>query len=465
MLFVMVPAGYLFVIFRRGYLGLDIVFSKTAIFLTLALITLVIYASSLAFIRVRFPATTASILPEILIFLPVLFLALFMSKPVDRLVRELFFGDVIQNQSLPHFASDLSLKPELATLESIVARLAQDFHVFQAMLVLSEDDGSLAAIAAVNTPVDLPPNLEPAYCFTKPLLRSSVRGDTQHLLFALYPWAELLLPITMRDKQTGYLAFARPQDGYFNAEQVLFLSRAADMIAVGSEAIFLFNASRRLSAEIVKTREKERKALASDIHDEPLQNITFVTQTLRQIVHIDQSCLPATGEKLKKQVVILDDTMNHLRNICTGLFPPILEYGLGPAVEDVVGRFERQYNLTVHLDIRVPAELPENRSVEMATAVYRVLTEALNNVVKHAQTHEAEVKLWVEGSSLRLEVHDCGVGLGDTDVSVSEMVRRQHLGLVGMFEYADLVQGCLTLTNHQPQGTAVTLEIPLETKQ
>jgi len=108
MLFVLVPAGYLFVIFRRGYLGLDIVFSKTANFLLLALMTLIVYASTLAFIRARIPVTLTSILPETLLFLPVLFLALFMSKPIDRLVRQLFFGDVAGNQSLPHFASDLS---------------------------------------------------------------------------------------------------------------------------------------------------------------------------------------------------------------------------------------------------------------------------------------------------------------------------------------------------------------------
>lgn len=464
MLFVLVPAGYLFVIFRRGYLGLDIVFSKTANFLLLALMTLVVYASTLAFIRARFPVTPTSILPETLLFLPVLFLALFMSKPIDRLVRQLFFGDVAQNESLPHFASDLSLKPELGTLESIVARLAQDFHLSQAMLVLQEDNGRLTAIAAIKTSPDLPPSLDSHYGFSEPLLRSSARGDAQHPLFIYYPWAELLLPITVRDKQTGYLAFARPQGGYFNAEQVLFLSRAADMIAVGSEAIFLFNASRRLSVEVVKTREKERKALASDIHDQPLQQIAFVTQTLRQVVHKDHDCALPTKERLQQQIVILDETMSQLRDVCVGLFPSILAYGIGPTVADVADRFERQFNLTVQQDIQASKILFENRSVEITTAVYRVLTEALNNVVKHAQTNEAEVKLWVAENTLHLTVTDDGMGLGNTGVSVPDLVRCHHLGLVGMFEYADMINGELTLTNRQPQGTAVSLKIPLETK-
>lgn len=461
-MFILVPFGYFIVIFRRGYLGLDIAFSKTAIFLLLALIALIVYTGLLVFIRSYFPLTTGSIVPEVLIFLPVLFLALFMSKPIDRYMRELFFGDVIRNHSLPHFASDLSLKPELSTLESIVARLAQDFRVSQAMLVLSEENGRLVAIAAIDTQADLPPGLEAEYGFSEPRLRSAARGDIRHPLFALYPWAELLLPVTVRDKQTGYLALSRPQDGYFNAEQVLFLSRATDMIAVGSEAIFLFNASRRLSVEVVKTREKERKALASDIHDEPLQQITFVTQTLRQAVQMDQGCDPATRERLGQQVNILNATIEQLRDICAGLFPSILTYGVGPTVADVVDRFERQFQLTIRQDIQVPETLPQYRSVDLTTAVYRVLTEALNNVVKHAQTNEADVQLWVEANKLCLTVHDEGVGLGDTGMSVTDLVRRHHLGLVGMFEYADMVDGNLTLTNHQPQGTAVHLEIPLE---
>jgi len=369
-----------------------------------------------------------------------------------------------QNQSLPHFASDLSLKPELGTLESIVARLAQDFHIAQAMLVLREDNGRLAAIAAIKTPPDLPPGLDANYGFSQPLLRSSAKGDAQHPLFAICPWAELLLPITVRDKQTGYLAFSRPQDGYFNAEQVLFLSRAADMIAVGSEAIFLFNASRRLSVEVVKTREKERKALASDIHDEPLQQIAFVIQTLRQVVHKDHNCASPTKERLQQQITILDETMSQLRDVCAGLFPSILAYGIGPTVADVADRFERQFNLTVHQDIQVSKTLSENRSVEITTAVYRILTEALNNVVKHAHANEAEVQLRVADNSLLLTVNDSGIGLGDAGVSVPDLVRRHHLGLVSMFEYTDMVNGELTLTNRRPQGTAVSLKIPLEIK-
>lgn len=101
--------------------------------------------------------------------------------------------------------------------------------------------------------------------------------------------------------------------------------------------------------------------------------------------------------------------------------------------------------------------------MEVATAVYRVLTEALNNVVKHAQTSHAWLSLTHTPDALRLEVADDGVGCRDMTLSVSELVRRQHLGLVGMFEWADMTQGKLTITHRQPRGTAVILEIPLET--
>jgi signal transduction histidine kinase len=63
---------------------------------------------------------------------------------------------------------------------------------------------------------------------------------------------------------------------------------------------------------------------------------------------------------------------------------------------------------------------------------------------------------------LRLEIADDGVGCQEMTLSVPELVRRQHLGLVGMFEWADMTRGNLRMVRRQPRGTAVILEIPLE---
>jgi signal transduction histidine kinase len=463
-LFILVPAGYLFVIFRRGYLGLDIVFSRTAIFLILALVTLGVYSGALTLIRRHVPGSTTSILPETMTFLPVLFLFLYMNKPVDRLIRELFFGEVIRNQSLPQFASALSLKPDLSTLEAIVAQLTKDFQIPQALLVLVQDDGHIAPITVVGLS-DLPIKVAVLEALSEPLLRSAAHADKLHPVWATYPWAELLLPIRIRETLTGHLALARPQDGYFNAEQVTFLTRSADIIAVGSEAIFLFDAARRLSLEVMSTRETERKNLSKDIHDRPVQTLNYVVDVLQQMMLTPGTFSPKVSQQIQPQIENLKQVMDDLRDISIGLFPPAIEQGLDMIVSDIILRFEGQFGLKIELDLNVSYFVRYETPLEIGTAVYRVMTEALNNVVKHAQTNQAWLTISQENGYLRVEIADEGVGCNLSSFTLPELIRKRHLGLVGMAECAHWVQGQLTVESRQPRGTAVILHIPMEAEQ
>ncbi|MBK8989502.1 MAG: hypothetical protein IPM39_26170 [Chloroflexi bacterium] len=461
-LFVLVPAGYLFVIFRRGYLGFDVVFSKTALFLILALVTLVVYGSALAFIRGRISVSTTSVLPETLIFLPVLFLVLYMSKPVDLLIRELFFGEVVQNKSLPLFTLALSLKPDISTLEAIVAQLAQDFQIPQALLALIQNDGQLNVITTGHAS-DLPVKLDEMEPLTNFLLRSDARTDSRHTCWTVHPWSELILPIRVRDDLIGYLAFARPQGGYFNTEQVVFLTQAASIIAVGSEAIFLFNVSRYLSLQVLSARETERKNLSKDIHDRPVQSLAYSANVLHQVLLTPDACSPAVIPKIRREMNRLQHVMEELRDISKGLFPPPIEMGLQMIVSDNVIRFERQFGLTIEQNLQASdAILYQPPPLNVGTAVYGIVMESLNNVVKHAQTKRAWITVSETDECLRVEIADDGVGCNISSFTTPELIRQGHLGLVGMRDRTDLVRGRLTIQPRQPRGTAVILEIPLE---
>jgi len=119
--------------------------------------------------------------------------------------------------------------------------------------------------------------------------------------------------------------------------------------------------------------------------------------------------------------------------------------------------------LKIEQTVEIPAAVRWQASVEVSTAVYRVLTEALNNVVKHAETNYAWLSLRCTDEDLFLEVADNGVGCEELILSVPELVRQQRLGLVSMFEWADMMHGQLYLKPRQPRGTSVILEIPLKT--
>ena len=462
-LFVLVPAGFFFVIYRRGYLGLDIVFSKTTIFLTTAVILLTIYSVGLYFINHQFDFGSNIVLPAALMLLPILMLTRYVNQPVDSWVSSLFYGSVTTNRSLPEFATALSARPELTTLEAIVKSVADDFQVPHMLLVLGNEDGVLMPVAQVNVNNWRPKQITGFEAFHKPLLRSNMRSKTDHPLFKEYQWLELLIPVIVRNEQIGFLAMSRPKDGYFNTRQISFFSRVADMIAVGSEAILLFEASRKLSLQLLSAQEVERKHLATQIHDRPLQTITFVHHNLRKVLADPTNCKPEAAETLAAQGESLQEAMTELREICAGLYPPVIEQGLELVVEEVTSLFEDKFGLDIEAEIDLPTDAPS--PPDIATAVYRILTESLNNVVKHSQTHRASVSLLCRNAHLSLTVADQGVGSAIPSLSITELTRQQHMGTRGMFEWARLVNGRLSIESNQPQGTKVVLEIPLNDQE
>ena len=95
------------------------------------------------------------------------------------------------------------------------------------------------------------------------------------------------------------------------------------------------------------------------------------------------------------------------------------------------------------------------------TAVYRVLIESLNNVVKHARNAQVNVSLRRLSQQLELCIADNGPGYQLQDLSFSELLRRNHLGIMGMHEWTRMVQGELRLVENKPKGLAVLMRCPI----
>lgn len=460
MLFLLLPAGYFYVIYRRGFLGLDIVFSRTVIFITLALVMVMVYGVGLFLLQRFFFWGADNNTPAVLMFLPTLALSIYSSRPINKLIHGLFFGQQI-DQTLPAFTTALSSKPELTTLEKMVVRLGDELRCAQGLLVLNNETGYLLAVAKVGEVIWEPLPRQAFTPFVKPLLRSAIRPrQSVHPLLVQQQWMELIVPIMVRGEQIGFLAFSRPQpDGYFNVEQVRCLERVAEIVAVSSEAIYLFEASRRHSLQLLAAQDTERKRLASMLHDSPLQTMVFMTHKIHAVASDACACKAEAAASLQEQVVMLQQTMNEIREICVGLYPPIIEMGSELVVGDVCRQFELEYGLPI--EVEVDLEPTFRDCEEWATAVYRVLVEALNNVLKHALATRVVVSLYDEDGWLHLVVADDGQGAALADLSLSDLIRRQHLGVVGMVEWAKQSGGKLLFEENWPKGMRVRLQIPL----
>jgi len=201
---------------------------------------------------------------------------------------------------------------------------------------------------------------------------------------------------------------------------------------------------------IVQARDAERRRIQRDLHDGVQQEIVALTAKVglgRQWLRRGR---PGTEEILGELQRDLGALLDHVRDVAYAMYPPVLsDRGLLEAVEAQAGK------LAVPMAVRADPALRGMRfppPIE-ATAWY-VLAEALSNVVKHAQASEVEVSLHRVDGSLRLSVRDDGLGFDPAD--------RRGLGLAGLSDRLDTVNGSVSIDSAVGEGTLVTVRIPLE---
>ncbi|MDO9094241.1 MAG: histidine kinase [Rubrivivax sp.] len=210
-------------------------------------------------------------------------------------------------------------------------------------------------------------------------------------------------------------------------------------------------ALRRLSANIVEGREAERRRIARELHDELGQSLSALKLELSACV--DDDLLQHYRDRVDGMLKRLDGIMASVRRIAVDLRPQMLDdLGLGPAVEWLVHDFGR------HTGLRCTTQIDEVGGLgdSVATALFRMVQEALTNVLRHARATEVSVELRLRDGRAELSVRDNGVGLQDEDVP-----HDSQFGLLGMQERADMLGGRLHLKSTRGGGTCVCMELPL----
>ncbi|HSE95102.1 MAG TPA: sensor histidine kinase [Methylomirabilota bacterium] len=212
----------------------------------------------------------------------------------------------------------------------------------------------------------------------------------------------------------------------------------------------------RSAEQATSEREEERRLLAYDIHDGLAQIIVSAKQHLDTFEDLWREDPAQAGPELEKGLDRLGRAVVETRLLLATLRPGgLTSQGLVPAVrallEDMGRREGWKTTLTADLgDGRLPG------TVEVA--VYRIVQEALTNVLKHAHAGAVGVALHRDRSTLRVEVTDTGTG-----IALPTSARALHgLGLAGMQERARLVGGSCQIEGVAPAGTRVQVTIPLK---
>lgn len=264
----------------------------------------------------------------------------------------------------------------------------------------------------------------------------------------------IALPLRYQSETIGALQIARraPNENFSPADLQLLENLARQAGAIVHMA--RLNAQLQQSREhIIGEREQERKRLRRELHDG--LGPTLASQTLKldaalDLLDGDDTANAEARKILQSLKTQAQTTVADIRRIAYELRPPALDdLGLVGALRAHLDQSNGVNGLCITLD--APAELmPLSAAVQLNA--YRIVLEAVNNVVKHAQAKNCHVRI-TANEALHIKVQDDGIGRADH--------ARSGVGIASMRERAEELGGTLTIEKNQPKGTRVLASLPI----
>ncbi len=259
----------------------------------------------------------------------------------------------------------------------------------------------------------------------------------------------LYVPLVARGRSIGVIG-AHDKDGEdprFSDDDLrlaeTFATRAA--VAVDLSARVAGDALRR----VVEAQELERRRLARELHDQTGQELTSVLLGLKAVEEAKSDCERAEALAAVREQVV--ETLHDVRRLAVELRPKALDdFGLVPALERLRDTFAEQTGMRVDLESRIRERLP----TDVETALYRIVQEALTNIVKHAQATAVSIVLAPKDRTVTALIEDDGRGFTPDGSG-------EGLGLLGMGERLALLGGRLKIESSHGAGTTIVAEVPL----
>lgn len=271
------------------------------------------------------------------------------------------------------------------------------------------------------------------------------------------------IPIVVEGKAIGFCVINKCQPDYFTAQHVEIAKALVSQAVAAIQNARLFEqvqAGRErlhsLSQRLVEIQETERRFIARELHDEAGQSLASLKiqlMFLEQQAHQPEAVVSSVA-KLKQDI---DDIAESLHRLAANLRPASLDHvGLLTALSQHVEAISSQHNLIGQFEaIGLEKRLPP----DVETAVYRIVQEALTNVIRHAQATRADVILKQGADKLIIIVEDNGIGF-DPVTAKSDNGVNDHLGLVGIRERVDMLGGQLIVESVLGNGTTLKIEVP-----
>jgi signal transduction histidine kinase len=267
------------------------------------------------------------------------------------------------------------------------------------------------------------------------------------------------VPLFARGSVAGLFALSKGEPDFFNSEHLRLAEAMSSQASVAVENAILFEQMQAsglrmqaLSRRLVDVQESERRHIARELHDEAGQALASLRYGLRLLEREIDS-----GESVSERIAELMEGTNAvidgLHRLAADLRPASLDH-LG--LEAALRQYLRSSASKLGLEVRYKARgfTGKRLSTVVETALYRVVQEAMTNVVRHARATRVDVLVEHRGDRVMVMIEDDGVGFEPEQVQ-----RGDHFGLLGLQERAEALGGTLTIESAPGDGTTIVVEV------
>jgi signal transduction histidine kinase len=448
---VLVPLSHAYVVGRRDIVFLDRFLNRSLVVFTLGLIWAGLYLGGVGLGLVIFHKSPL-LYPIVGALVTAGLAAVFapLRERVQRWVDYLFYGGWYDyRQVIAQVSSDLSrVMTRQDLLDCLVDVAMVRLRLRGAALYLRGVEGDLVLERCLGLPVEM--------ATTRPAKQLALAPAGQE-------WGDGVawqVPLVHEGRLLGLLLLGeKREDDFFEPADVQILRTLAEQASLATASVFLMHDLRQAvralemtQRQVVASREEERRMLAWDLHDGPVQDLVALAYRLSE-------CRDQAWGQEQTLAVALEDArqeagriMKALRETCGELRSDVLDVmGLGPAMIQCACKLMEETDVVVYLD--VPRRGPMLAD-PLGITLLRVFQEALNNAVEHAGVREVWTSFVVENGGYELRIWDEGVGFAPPE-RLETLALSGHFGLVTMQERMAAVRGHLDVHSTPGEGTRI----------
>jgi signal transduction histidine kinase len=212
---------------------------------------------------------------------------------------------------------------------------------------------------------------------------------------------------------------------------------------------------RRLASQLAAVEARERRAIATDLHDHIGQALAFIKMNVAQLQANATFC--GFEDQIADTLVLINQTIRYTRDLTSQISPPVLyELGLSSALHWLGENTQLKHKVAVTVEA---PKAHRRLADEISATVFKSVQELLTNVVKHAGARSALVRLEISATGLRVEVVDDGSGFEEEALHTAESLG-DHFGLFSIREQIQSLGGETEIDSSPGKGTRVTLRLP-----